>query len=98
MSISSPKQIVFCIYIDTISQGPIPIERDEHGFPVVYAKREDAEREIAKDCIERLHQFLSGERTFDDALTVEEYVAEITRCEDGVIMDADGNVFPDEDW
>ena len=88
----------FCIYIDTLCQGPIPIERDGDGKPVVYATREEAEREIASDCIERLQQFLAGERPFDDAMTVEEYVVPVTVFPDGSITDEDGGIFPNPNW
>jgi hypothetical protein len=88
----------FCIYIDTICQGPIPVWRDERGLPVVFATQKEAEREIATDAIERLEQFLAGERGFDDAMTVEEYVVAVTQYPDGVITDEDGRVFPNPKW
>lgn len=88
----------FCIYIDTVCQGPIPIERDENGKPVIYNSREEAEREIVGDCIERLRQYLEGERDFEDAVTVEEYVVSVTVFSDGSITDEDGNIFPNPNW
>ena len=88
----------FCIYIDTICQGPIPVERDGDGKPVVYPTREEAEREIAGDCIERLRQFLAGERDFSDATTVEEYVVPVSQFADGSITDEDERVFPNPNW
>ena len=88
----------FCIYIDTFFQGPVPIERDENNKPVVYSTREEAEREIAGDCIERLRQFLAGERDFGDAITVEEYIVPVTAYPDGSITDEDGNIFPNPNW
>ncbi|MEP6671233.1 MAG: hypothetical protein ABJF10_18875 [Chthoniobacter sp.] len=98
MSVHLANPNGFCIYIDTICQGPIPIERDERGYPVIYSRREDAEREIADDCIERLRQFLEGERDFEDAITVEEYVVQVTVFAGGAILDKDGNVFPNKNW
>jgi hypothetical protein len=83
----------FCIYINTVCQGPVPVEHDERGYPVVYASREEAEREIATDLIERLQQFLNDEREFDDAMTVEEYVAEVDVLPDGSVIDEEGNHF-----
>ena len=41
----------------------------------------------------RLEQFLSGERDFDDAMTVEEYIVAVDVLADGSITDADGNHF-----
>jgi hypothetical protein len=88
----------FCIYINTFFQGPVPVERNEHEKPVVYATREAAEREIVEYCIQRLQQYLAGERDFDDAITVEEYVVPVTAFLDGSISDERGNVFPNENW
>lgn len=83
----------FCVYIDTLCQGPVPVERKEDGFPVVYASAADAERSIAEDMIERLQQYLKGEREFGDAITVEEYVVPVDVCPDGSVCDAEGNIF-----
>jgi hypothetical protein len=88
----------YCIYIDTFFQGAVPVERGENEMPVVYLTREEAEREIAEYTIERLRQFLAGERDFDDAITVEEYVVPVTIFPNGSITDEDGNVFPREGW
>jgi len=88
----------FWIYINTFFQGPVPVERGEHGKPVVYATREEAEREIAEYCIQRLQQYLEGERDFDDAITVEEYVVPVTAFPDGSILDNGGKVFSNENW
>ncbi|MEO8617077.1 MAG: hypothetical protein ABI600_18200 [Luteolibacter sp.] len=40
-----------------------------------------------------LQQFLDGERDFEDAVTVEEYIVEVDVFPDGTMVDADGNVF-----
>ena len=98
LSLLSSTSSGFCIYIDTICQGPIPIERNEDGKPIVYPTREEAEREIASDCIERLFQYLEGERDFEDAMTVEEYIVPVTAYADGSITDETGNVFPNPRW
>ena len=74
-------------------QGPVPIERKEDGFPVVHATAEEAERSIVEDLIERLAQYMEGERDFDDAITVEEYVVPVGVTADGAVIDADGNCF-----
>ena len=75
----------FCIYVDTICDGPQPVERNADGFPVVYATAEEAERCIAEDVIERLEQYMKGERDFDDAITIEEYVVSVEVTPDGAI-------------
>jgi hypothetical protein len=84
---------VFCIFMDTICHGPVPIQRDEMGAPVVYSTRLEAERDFAEDLMDRIQQFLSGEREFADAVTVEEWVEEVDQFSDGVITDSSGNLF-----
>ncbi len=88
----------FCIYTNTVFQGPIPAWRDENGLPVVYATVKEAQREIAEDCIERLRQFLAGERDFEDAISVDDYIVPVTRFADGSITDEGGRVFPNPNW
>lgn len=91
---NSPKLLRdgFCIYIDTISQGPVPIIHDENGY-VVFETELEAQREIADDLMTRLQQFMDGERDFDDAMAVEEYIVPVTVQHDGVIVDEAGNRF-----
>lgn len=88
----------FCIYIDTVCEGPVPLWRDELGNPVVYQSLVDAQREIADDAIDRFQQFLDGERDFEDAATIEEYIVEVDVLPDGSIVDADGNCFGTGNW
>lgn len=83
----------YCIYINTFFQGPVPVVRDETDNFVVYATELEAQREIAEYTIDRIHQFLQGEREFGDAIIVEEYVVPVTVFADGSITDEDGNVF-----
>ena len=83
----------FCIYIDTVFQGPVPTVFNENDKLCIFATEAEAQREVVENAIIRLAQFLGGERDFDDALTVEEYVVEVDLLPDGSIMDADGNHF-----
>jgi len=83
----------FCIYITTICQGPVPVERDEAGSPVVYPTELEAQRVIAEDTMERLRQFMEGERDFDDATTIEEYVVPVDVLADGSVVDETDNRF-----
>jgi hypothetical protein len=83
----------FCIYIDTICQGPVPVWRDGEGKYLVFKTEIEAQREIADDLIMRLEQFMDGERDFDDAMTVEEYIVPVTVQTDGSFTDEDGNCF-----
>lgn len=83
----------FCIYINSVAEGPTPLWRDENDLPIVYLTRREAEREIADDVMIRLREFMDGSRDFEDAMTVEEYVVEVDVLADGSITDADGNHF-----
>jgi hypothetical protein len=91
--LSDMNKPAFCIFIDTICQGRIPGWHDEKGMPVVFPTIEAAQREIAGDMIESLHQFLEGERSFADAVTVEDYILLVNVLPDGSILDEDGNCF-----
>jgi hypothetical protein len=88
----------YCIFIDTICEGRIPAWHDEKGLPVVYPTVEAAQREIADDVMEKLHQFLEGERDFEDAMTVEDYILPVDVLPDGSILDEDDNCFGKKDW
>jgi hypothetical protein len=68
----------------------VPVVRDENGYGV-FETESEAQKEIVDNQMTRLRQFLDGEREFEDAITVEEYVVPVTVHPDGVIADADGN-------
>jgi hypothetical protein len=87
----------YCIFIDTVCQGPVPVWTDEGGRYVVYDTELEAQKEIVDDLQLRLQQFVDGERDFDDAITVEEYVLPVTEYPDGVITDEVGNSFDPKD-
>lgn len=75
----------FCIFLDTFFQGPTLAVTEEENRPCVFSTELDAQREIADNMMTRLRQFLDGERDFDDAITVEEYVVPVTVLADGTI-------------
>jgi hypothetical protein len=83
----------FCIYIDALCEGTVPAIRDENNKPYVFATRVEAEREIADNIITRLQEFIDGERDFDDAMTVEEYIVEVDVFPNGSIVNESGNHF-----
>jgi hypothetical protein len=88
----------FCIYIDTVCDGAVPVEHYDKGNAIVYATVTDAQRVIVEDTIERLRQFLEGERDFEDAISVKEYILEVDVFPDGSITDAAGNIFSASDF
>jgi hypothetical protein len=83
----------FCIYIRTFCQGPVPVVSDAEDKYVVFETELAAQKEIADYMMTRLRQFMDGERDFDDAITVEEYVVPVTMHPDGKFTDEDGNCF-----
>ena len=85
----------FCIYINTFYQGPVPVVSDDNGY-VVFATELEAQKEIVDNQMIRLQQFLDGEREFEDAIEVEEYVVPVTVHPDGKIVDEDGRCFGPE--
>jgi hypothetical protein len=82
----------FCIYIDTLCQGPVPVASDNNGY-IVFESELDAQKEIVDNQMPRLQQFLDGERDYEDAISVEEYVVPVTVHPDGTITDETGNCF-----
>lgn len=82
----------FCVYIDTFCQGPVPVVSDANGY-VVFETELEAQREIVDNLLIRLEQFQDGERDYEDAITVEEYVVPVTQHPDGTITDEDGRCF-----
>jgi len=91
----------FCIFINTVFQGPVPSVRESESDNLdesrekicVFATEREAQLEIADFMMTRLREFIGGERDFEDAITVEEYIVEVDVCPDGTIVDADGNSF-----
>jgi hypothetical protein len=88
----------FCIFINTFCQGPVPVVSDGNGKYVVFETELKAQREIVDNALIRLQEFLDGERDFDDAITVEEYVVPVKVDFNGKITDETGKQFgPDVD-
>ncbi len=87
------NQPAYCIFLDTVCEGRIPAWHDEKGMPVVYPTLGAAQREIADDVMEKLRQFLEGQRDFEDAMTVEDYILPVDVLPDGSVLDEDGNYF-----
>jgi len=89
----------YCIFINTVLEGSVPSVRGGRsgdsssttGNVCVFETELEAQREIVDFMMTRLQEFLDGERDFDDAITVEEYVVEVDVLPDGMILDEDGN-------
>jgi hypothetical protein len=83
----------YCVFITTVCEGLTPLVRGAGGLPFVFATRREAECDIVDTMQIRLNEFIAGERDFEDAITVEEYVVEVSVLRDGRVLCADGQIF-----
>ena len=85
----------YCIFVDTLCQGAVPNVKESGPDDVervcVFPTELEAQREIADYMMTRLQQFIDGDRDFDDAVTLEEYVVKVEVLQDGSIFDEDGS-------
>jgi hypothetical protein len=88
-----PVKSAYGIFVDTLCQGVMPAWYDERGLPVIYETEEAAQREIVELTMERLQQFLAGERDFDDATTIEDFILPIDVWPDGSVSTEDGRCY-----
>jgi sulfur carrier protein ThiS len=58
----------------------------------VFATSAEAECEIGDFSMTKLQEFMEGERDFDDASTIEEFVEEVQVTPDRTVVDLDGRV------
>lgn len=83
----------YAIFINALAEGCVPLVRDGDGRPSIFPSEREAQREIVDNLITRLQEFLAGERDFEDATTVEEFVVKVQILSDGSIEDECGNRF-----
>lgn len=88
-----PTHSAFSIFTRTICEGLVPAWHDACNLPVVFATEHEAQREIANDLREHIKQFLDGEREFDDAITVEDFILPVEVWPDGSISTEGGMTF-----
>jgi hypothetical protein len=88
-----PIRSAYSIFTLTLCQGTVPAWYSETSYPVVYATQLEAQREIAEHQLTLIQQFLRGEREFDDAMTVEDFILPVDVWPDGSISIEDGSVF-----
>ena len=90
---NSDSRPAFAIFTDTVCEGRVPAWRDDCGRPVTYPTERAAQAEVADTLISRLEEFIAGERDFEDAMTVEEYILPVEFAPDGSIRTEDGICF-----
>ncbi len=88
-----PVRSAYAIFTQTICEGLVPAWYEESNFPVIYGTQLEAQREIADSIMEHLKQFLKGEREFDDAISVDDFILPVDVWPDGSISTEDGRVF-----
>lgn len=90
---SKKQRKAFCVFIDTLCDGSIPSVGDAAGRYWVFGTEREAQLEIVDNAMTRLQEFMDGERDYDDAITVEEYVLPVSIRSDGIIVDETGRCF-----
>lgn len=88
-----PVRSAFSIFINTVCEGTIPAWWSEGDYPEVYATELEAQREVVDLLQTRLQEFLDGERDFDDAITLEDFILPVEVWPDGSISTEDGSTF-----
>ena len=76
----------FAIFINSLAEGSVPLVYDGSGKPSIFRTQIEAQREVADNIITRLQEFIEGQRDFDDALFVEEYILKVAVLPDGSIQ------------
>lgn len=82
----------YCVYARMLFQGPVPVVSSDDKY-IIFETELEAHHEIAEHAIQRVGQFLKGERDFEDAMKIEEYVVLVSVHSDGSFTDEDGNCF-----
>ena len=90
---AGPSTPAFAVFTRTLCEGLVPAWYDDHDKPVTYVTQREAQCEIAEMLVEQLRQFLDGEREFDDAMSVDDFVLPVDLLADGTILTEDGEKF-----
>lgn len=83
----------YAIFVTSLAEGAVPLVREELNRPVIFPTEHDAQREIVDGLLTRLREFQDGERDFEDATTVDEYVVRVRIRPDGTVEDEFGRRF-----
>lgn len=93
LAVRQPIRSAYAIFTRTVCEGLVPAWYDDRNLPVTYASELEAQREIADGLMEHLQQFLDGERDFEDAISVEDFILPVDVWSDGSISTEDGSTF-----
>jgi hypothetical protein len=83
----------YCIFMNTVCEGKIPAWRNETGGFLLYPTEGEAQLEIADYTVIRIRQFQQGERDFEDAIAIEDYIEPVSFRGDGTFCDFEGNSY-----
>ena len=92
-NVRQPIRLSYAIFTQTICEGLVPAWYGEEDLPVVYATEREAQLEIVDSLMENLRQFRDGEREFDDAISVDDFILPVDVWSDGSITIEDGSTF-----
>ena len=81
----------FCICIDTCFQVKKIAVTDQLNRPCIFNSERAAQAEIVENLMTRLHEFLDGERDYEDAITIDEFVERVHLKSNEIWVDENGN-------
>jgi hypothetical protein len=73
----------YIICVDALCEGEVPLVKNQADDPVIFMSEREAQLEIADTAMTRLQEFVDGERAFEDAICVEEFIQQIEVLPDG---------------
>jgi hypothetical protein len=77
----------YCVFINTFCQGTTVSVHNGDDLPFVFPTEREAQLEIVDFHMTRVQEFIDGERDYDDALEIEEYVMPVTVLPNGSVVD-----------
>lgn len=92
-NVRQPIRSAYAIFTQTICEGLVPAWYGQGDLPVVYATERKAQLEIVDSLMENLRQFRDGEREFDDAISVDDFILPVDVWSDGSITIEAGSTF-----
>ena len=92
-NVRQPVRSAYAIFTQTICEGLVPAWYGEGDLPVVYSTEREAQLEIVDSLMENLRQFRDGEREFDDAISVDDFILPVDVWSDGSVTIEDGSTF-----
>lgn len=93
LEVRRSTRFAYAIFTSTICEGRIPAWRDTNGYPVVFETEHEAQREIVDTLQLQLQEFLDGNRDFEEAMTIEDFILPVSVWPNGSISLQDGTTF-----